>query len=169
MIHTRCDCLFHLCHVSPLRSDRTDHIQITEYRFIKVKYESIVDWRTKTDYLRCSPKFSGRPRYDFVIANRPQGRIFAQLVFVFICQVNGHDYHLALIQPLEKVTRPNTRSLDRGLSIFRWHIRARNRCEVIPLDCIVRGAVLVADTRYKGDYFIVDTLDEDMFLRVKVM
>jgi hypothetical protein len=37
---------------------------------------------------------------------------------------------------------------------------------VIPLDCIICGAVLVEDTKYSGDYFIIDTLDEDMFLRV---
>jgi hypothetical protein len=144
-------------------------VQITEYQFIKVQYESMVDWHTKTDYLRCNPKFSGRPRYDFIMVDRPQGRTFAQLVFVFVCRVNDCDYHLALVQPLEKQSRTNTRSVDKSLSIFRWHIRARNRCEVIPLNCIVRGAVLMADPKYKGDYFVVDTLDEDMFLRVKYM
>ena len=59
-------------------------------------------------------KFSGRPRYDFVVLDHPHGR-----------------------------------------------------CEVIPLDYIVRGAVLVGDTKYAGDYFVIDTLDADMFLRVK--
>jgi hypothetical protein len=38
---------------------------------------------------------------------------------------------------------------------------------VIPLDSIVRGAVLVKDTKYDGDYFLIDTLDEDMYLRVR--
>ena len=37
------------------------------------------------------------------------------------------------------------------------------------MNCIVRGAVLVADMKYAGDYFVIDTLDEDMFLRVKSM
>ena len=134
-----------------------------------MKYESKVDWHTKTDYLRCNPKFSGRPRYDFVLANRQQEAIFAQLVFVFTCRVNGREYRLALIQPLEKKSRPSTRNVDKNLSISRWHIRARSRCEVVPLDCIVRGAVLVADTKFAGDYFVIDTLDEDMFLRVKTM
>ena len=131
-----------------------------------MKYESKVDWHIKTDYLRCSPLFSGRPRHDFVIANRPGGHIFAKLVFVFMCRVNQHDYRLALVQPLEKAHRPNARVIDKHLSIYRWSIRARSRCEVIPLDCIVHGAVLVEDTKYSGDYFVIDTLDEDMFLRV---
>ena len=93
--------------------------------------------------------------------------MFAQLVFVFTCRVNGCDYHLALVQPLEKQTRLNTKSVDKSLSISRRHIRPRNRCEVIPLSRIIRGAVLVADVKYKGDYFVIDTLDEDMFVRVK--
>ena len=146
-----------------------NYIQVTEYRFIKVKYKSMVDWNIKMDYLRCSPKFMGAPRYDFVILDRPQGRIFSRLVFVFVCRVNGHDYHLALVQTLEKKTRPNTRNIDRSLSIFRWHIRARSRCEVVPLSSIVRGAVLLADAKYAGDYFVIDTLDDDMFLRVGSM
>lgn len=127
----------------------------------------MVDWHVKTDYLRCNPKFNKRPRYDFALANRPEGQIFVQLVFIFVCRVDGHDYRLALVQPLEKKSRPAVRADDKSLSISRWHIRARNRCEVIPLDCIVRGALLVADTKYAGDYFVIDTLDEDMFLRVK--
>jgi len=134
-----------------------------------VIYESKVDWRTQTDYLRCNPEFNKRPRYDFIIADCSQGRVFAQLVFVFTCRVSGREHHLALVQPLEKKSRPSTKSADKNLSIYRWHIQARSRCEVIHLDCIVRGAVLVADMKYKGDYFVIDTLDGDMFLRVNDM
>jgi len=129
----------------------------------------MVDWRIKTDYLRCNPNFNKRPRYDFVVANLPQGRVFAQLVFVFVCRVNRRDHRLALVQPLGKASRVSTKSVDKGLSIYRWKIRARDRCEVIPIDSIVRGAVLVEDMKFKGDYFVIDTLDEDMFVRVNTM
>ena len=111
--------------------------------------------------------FSGRLRYDFVIANLQQGPAFVQLVFVFTCRVSGQDYRLALVQQLGKASRANTNTVDKKLSIRRLQIRARTRCEVIPLDCIVRGAVLVKDPEYSMDYFVMDTLDEDMFLRVK--
>ena len=67
-----------------------------------MKYKSKVDWHTKTDYLRCNLKFSGCPQYDCILANYQQGAIFTQLVFVFVCWVSGREYHLALIQPLEK-------------------------------------------------------------------
>ena len=142
---------------------------MTEYQLIKVEYESMVDWHIKKDYLRCNPKFFGRPQYDFVIVNLPRGCVFAQLAFIFICRVNGRNYNLALIQSLDKNSRVTTRSVDKKLSIYRWHVRPRSRCEVISVDCIVRGAVLVADTKYAGDYFVIDTLNEDMFPRVKSM
>ena len=127
----------------------------------------MVDWHTKTDYLRSNPAFNGRPRYDFILLNR--GRVWncAQLVFMFVCRVGGDLYQLALVQTLEKYNRPATRTVDKKLSISRWHIRNRDRCEVIPLSCIVRGAVFVADAKHSGDYFLLDTLDEDMFLRAK--
>ena len=147
--------------------DLTDYIQINEYMLIKVGYESIVNWEIRTDYLRCNPKFHGNPRYDFVIVDLPRGRAFARLVCIFVCRVGRHDYRLALIQALDKSTRQPTKAIDKELSIFRWHIRARSRCEVVPLDSIVRGAVLLEDNKNSGDYFVIDTLDGDMFLRLK--
>ncbi|TFY76117.1 hypothetical protein EWM64_g7894 [Hericium alpestre] len=61
--------------------DKTDTIQ--EYQLLKVTYESMVDWRAKTDYLRCSPLFHGSPRRDFVIVDMIRGNIFGQLLFMF--------------------------------------------------------------------------------------
>ena len=130
-------------------------------------YASFVNWEIKTDYLRCNPVFHGNPRYDFVIVDLPRGRAFAQLACIFVCRTGERDYRLALIQALDKSARQSAKAADKELSILRWHIRARSRCEVIPLDSIVRGAVLLEDTKNKGDYFILDTLDGDMFLRLK--
>ena len=62
-----------------------------------------------------------------------------------------------------------TRRIDRSLSIRRLHMRPRNQCEVIPLHSIIRGALLVADPKYKDDYFVIDTIDDDMYLRVMGM
>ena len=134
---------------------------------IKVGYESVVNWDIKTDYVRCNPKFHGHPRYDFVIVDLPRGLAFARLACVFVCRIGTRDYRLALIQTLEKSTRQPTKAVDKELSILRWHIRTRSRCEVVPLDSIVRGAVLLEDKKCSGDYFVIDTLDGDMFLRLK--
>jgi len=48
-------------------------------------------------------------------------------------------------------------------------MRPRSQCEVIPLHGIVRGALLVTDPNYRGDYFVIDTTDDDMYLRVMGM
>lgn len=144
-----------------------DHSQITEYRFVKVKYESQVDWSMKTDYLRCNPSFHNRSRYDFVLTNINGNLAFAQLVLIFVCRFGMESYRLALVQPLDRMSQASSvESVDNALSIHRWTIRHRNRCEVIPLDSIVRGAVLVKDPGHSYDYFVIDTLDEDMYLRV---
>ena len=131
----------------------------------------MIDWTTQTDLLRCNPKFWGFPRYDFAIANVPsRGQVFVRLVFLFTCQVGTRTYPLALIQALEKhLHQGPTRKTDRKLSIYRWKIRARSRCEIIPVDSLIRGAVLISDRKYTGDYFVIDTLDADMFLRVKTL
>lgn len=145
-------------------------VQIIEYRFLKCDYESKVDWCTKTDYLRCSPKFHGNQRRDFILVDRQHGQAFGQLVLLFTCRVDSYNYPLALVQMLEPGSRdPETRRIDKSLSIHRWHMRPRNQCEVIPLHSIVRGALLVSDPGYRGDYFVIDTVDDDMYLRVMGM
>ena len=130
-------------------------------------YNSLVDWTPSTDYVRCNPRFHGCLRYDFVIADLGQGLVFAQLVFIFTCKFNEETYRLALVQPLRKSSRASVKEADKTTSIHRWYARDRKYCEVIPLDCVVRGAVLVKDPKYKGDYFVIDMLDGDMYLRVK--
>ena len=86
---------------------------------------------------------------------------------MFICRVSGQDYRLALVLPLKKFPRPTTRDDDKALSIHRWRAQDRDKCRIIPLDSIIRGAVLVKDPAHTKDYFVIDVLDGDMYLRVK--
>ena len=130
-------------------------------------YHSLVDWTPSTDYLCCNPKFHGCPRYDFVIADLGQELVFAELVFIFTCKFDEQTHRLALVQPLKKSSRASVKEADKAASIHRWQARDRKYCEVIPLDCIVRGAVLVKDPKYKGDYLVINMLDGDMYLRLK--
>ncbi|PCH36191.1 hypothetical protein WOLCODRAFT_86299, partial [Wolfiporia cocos MD-104 SS10] len=58
-------------------------VKVTEYRLLKVNYESYETWRTATDLLRCNPDFHGKPRYDYVLLKTTERPIFAQLIFVF--------------------------------------------------------------------------------------
>jgi hypothetical protein len=130
-----------------------------------------VDWCTKTDYLRCSPAFHGNERRDFVLLNHLRlGHAFGRLTLIFTCKVGSYNYPLALVQMLERGNRgAEIKRIDKSLSIHRWHLQPRSQCQVIPLDNIIRGALLVADTEYKDDYFVVDTLDGDMYLRMMRM
>ncbi|KAG0707969.1 hypothetical protein DFH29DRAFT_979579 [Suillus ampliporus] len=78
---------------------------ITEFRFLKVNYESMVDWRQHTDYLRCSPQFFGAPRFNCVfIQMTPKKVIFGRLLFVFECTVGKHTFPLALMHPFDAPT-----------------------------------------------------------------
>lgn len=126
----------------------------------------MIDLSTQEDLLRCNPEFWGRPRYDFIIVNLPsQGQMFAKLVCLFTCTMGTHMHSLALVQSLDY--RPHSGSvkdIDRKLSIYRWNLRPQNRCEIIPVHGIVCGALLIPDTRYSGDHFVVNTVDTDMFL-----
>jgi hypothetical protein len=101
-------------------------IQIAEYRFLKVSYRSVVDYKTHTDYLRSAPQFYGQPRHDWVLLNDPEGGLtFAQLIFVFTLSTGkapGESPHpFALVLPYSgKVTKAKcTRDTDLGL----WRIR----------------------------------------------
>ncbi|KAG1888651.1 hypothetical protein F4604DRAFT_1889529 [Suillus subluteus] len=57
--------------------------KITKCHFLKVNYESLVDWRQHTDYLQCNPKFFGAPRFDCVFIQMTNKIIFGRLLFVF--------------------------------------------------------------------------------------
>ncbi|KAI0309281.1 hypothetical protein OF83DRAFT_1072278 [Amylostereum chailletii] len=144
-------------------------VQIQEYRFLKAPYESNVHWREDTDCLRCSPHFHGHPRYDFVIVDtRNHGHIFAQIHTVFTCSINGTAHPLALVQPLDAPTGARNRT-ERDLELLRVRTKPPAHSEFISVKSIMRGAVLVQDFDKAGDYFVVDTIDGDIFLRCRAL
>ncbi|KAG1735250.1 hypothetical protein EDD22DRAFT_787738 [Suillus occidentalis] len=116
---------------------------VTEFRFLQVNYESLVDWRQHTDYLRCSPMFFNSPRFDCVFIRTEHKVILGRLIFLFECPV-GED-----------------------LNLYRVRSRPRTQAEFFSVRSIIRGAFLVPDVNL--DYLVVDTVDTDMFLRVKEM
>lgn len=78
--------------------------QITKCCFLKVNYESLVDWRLHTDYLQCSPKFFNTARFDCVFIQTEAKVIFSCLVFLFECVVGDITLSLALIHPFDAPT-----------------------------------------------------------------
>ncbi|KAF8136183.1 hypothetical protein EV363DRAFT_1395325 [Boletus edulis] len=107
----------------------TGQAEIQEFRYLKVNYESAVDWRLATDYLR-------------------------------------YPLDLALVQPMDAPTG-NQHILDHDLGFTRLCAHPAARSEFISLRSVVCGALLVPDFRHAGDFFLVDYVDGDWFLRAK--
>ncbi|KAF8433107.1 hypothetical protein L210DRAFT_860212, partial [Boletus edulis BED1] len=140
---------------------------------LKVNYESAVDWRLATDYLRCNPSFHGNQRYDCVLISTQDRHgnithIFARLLMMFRYVLNGNQdpLDLTLVQPMDAPTG-NQCVLDHDLSFTRLRTRPAARSEFISLRSVIRGALLVPDFRHVGDFFLVDYVDGDWFLRAK--
>lgn len=140
--------------------------QITPYNFIKVTYESKVDWKAKTDYLRCNPLFHGQPRYDYIMVDTAQGEIFAQLLYIFICKIDDTDYPLALIHPYDEPIEEYP-DKDEDLGLYRIQAGSRKTSEFISVESIIRGALVVDDFETENQFLVVDVVDSDMFIRMQ--
>lgn len=92
--------------------------------------------------------------------------MFAQILLVFKLTVANTEYSLALVQPYNEHIRNRTKT-DRDLGFLRVRSGPRASSEFIFVESIVRGALLV-DARDKDkDKLVVDTIDTDMFLRLR--
>ncbi|KAG2112434.1 hypothetical protein DEU56DRAFT_874374 [Suillus clintonianus] len=131
---------------------------VTEFCYLKANFESTVDFRTSKDYLRYSPMFHNAPRYDSVISH---------LIFVFMCLVGDASYPMALIHPCDAPIQ-NRPLKDRHLGL--WQVRAQpwRKSEFVFADSIIREALLLEDCSQPGDFFVVDSVDTDMFLCMKL-
>ncbi|KAG1906807.1 uncharacterized protein F5891DRAFT_1238949 [Suillus fuscotomentosus] len=139
---------------------------ITEYRFLKVNYASLVDWHVSADYLRCSPMFHGLPRYDFVILQTEASVIFAQLLMVFTCMVGDVQYPIVLTLPYDQPVGARPRK-DKDLDFWQVKAKPQVSAEFFLVQSIIHGCVLVEDSSRPNEALVVDTLDTDMFLRIK--
>ncbi|KAG2116966.1 hypothetical protein DEU56DRAFT_874124 [Suillus clintonianus] len=157
----------------PLPNERRIHLRaedmIMEFRFLRVNYESIVDWRVHRDLLRCNPKFYGSPRYDCVMVKTADKPFFARLVYVFTCLIGGTDFPLALIHPYDVNIADTRRRRDDNIGLWRVRAKPRSSSEIISVRSIIRGAALANDPETAGDYFVIHTVDTDIFLRVKAL
>lgn len=141
-------------------------MQIIPYQFIKVNYESMVDWKLATDYLRCSPEFHGYPQNDCVLINGGSGKqFFGQLLFIFACRVEGTEFNLARIYPFDAPITNVHRRRDRDLKFLRLRARPRNACQFVSVESIIRGVPIAKDYGTEGDYLVMDPVNSDIWLR----
>ncbi|KAG1899028.1 uncharacterized protein F5891DRAFT_1190206 [Suillus fuscotomentosus] len=151
----------------------TANDKLQEHRYLKVNYESIVDWKLTTDYLRCNPNFHGCERRDCALIRTLDKDgidkcIFVRLLFMFKFTVSNHTFELALVLPMDAPTGSRG-GVDRDLGLTRLRARPLASSEFISLQSIVRGALLVPDHDHDRDFFLVDLVDTDMFLRAKLL
>ncbi|KAK0464022.1 hypothetical protein IW261DRAFT_1575532 [Armillaria novae-zelandiae] len=145
--------------------------QISSYRMVKVNYSSIIDWCFMTDILQCSPNFHSHPHYNFVLLKTDQGPMFAQLVLVFECVIHGTTYPLMLVRLFSEAVGPMTWK-DRDLGFYRVRTKIDSKPFIVSIYSVIRGALLIEDMTNQGgwpvkDYFVVDMIDADMFLRMQ--
>lgn len=143
--------------------------QLQEHKYLKVHYESKMDWRQVTDHLRCNPMFHGKPRYDSLIfQSSPDEFSFARLVFMFSCSIPLFGtYDFALVRPFTANVSPARKSFDESFRITRVKARPCAASIFIPIRSIVRGTLLYPDPKHADEYLVVDHIDGDMFLRMK--
>jgi hypothetical protein len=130
-----------------------------------INYESMVDWKLTTDLLRCNESFFGSKRHDHVIVKLEHSHFFARLLHLFEVTVGRQLYPLAYVESYCRPSGPMRRK-DKDLGLYRLQLKAK-RYEIISLESVVRGALLVPDSDNPEEYLVVDTIDSDMFLRMK--
>ncbi|KAJ7261681.1 hypothetical protein C8J57DRAFT_1071747 [Mycena rebaudengoi] len=140
-------------------------IQIEQCKVIYVNYQSKVDWRSARDILRCNPHFHDAPRFDSVIYEDDDNPLaMGQFYFIFRCHLpSDAALDLAMVRPFRRTSwQPNTPTdcpIREKLSL--------KSCHFIALEHVVRGALLSPIFGGKdGMHYIIDCVDEDMYLRV---
>lgn len=128
----------------------------------------MVDWRTAVDILRCNPCFHRRPRYDGIMVQTTKGPIFGILILLFTCAVGTTEHPIALIQPYDAYAGPH-RNKDQDCGFFRVRAKPRSKAEFFFAQSIIRGAYIVPDFGERGDFFVGDLIDADMFLRMEML
>jgi hypothetical protein len=85
---------------------------------------------------------------------------------MFKYMAGGKSLDLALVLPMDAPIGMH-RTVDRDLRFTRLRARPSASSEFITLHAVIRGALLVPDFERDGDFFLVDLVDPDMFLRAR--
>ncbi|KAJ6485311.1 hypothetical protein C8R47DRAFT_1016572 [Mycena vitilis] len=140
-------------------------IKIKGCKVVYLDYQSRVDWRSARDILRCNPKFHNAARYDSVIYETDDDPLaMGQLQFMFRALLpSGAELDLAMIRPFRKTPWQPKTPTDCPV---REHLSPQSSF-FIALEHVQRGALLCPIFGGKqGMYYIIDCVDEDMYLRV---
>ena len=139
------------------------------HHYLKVSYDGALDAReTRTDILRVNPSFHGHPRYDYVLVKVDALHcMFAQLLSIFSVNCEDKTYRMALILPMDRPTLVCNRARDRTLRLTRVRSRLRHDSIVVDTETLIRGALLTSEHDSPGEFFVLDTIDDDFWWRMK--
>ncbi|KAG1768464.1 hypothetical protein EV702DRAFT_1181984 [Suillus placidus] len=144
--------------------------QIHEYRYLRLNYESTVNWKQSTDHLRSNPSFHGSPRFDCALIKlTAEKNVFVKIILMFQCEVPDvvGTFQLALVQPYTAGIPGGARRIDKDLRLNRVKAVPRGDSIFVPLKSFIRGAVLARDPEHRDEFLVVEHIDSDMFLRMK--
>jgi len=96
-------------------------LQVKRHRYLRLRYQSCVDWTKQTDILRCNPKFHGTPRYDYVLVYDEADLMFGHFIELLRCQLPDKSIHdIALVHMLH---------LPSGLRRKQAFVNVSQRCD----------------------------------------
>ncbi|EMD40065.1 hypothetical protein CERSUDRAFT_46326 [Gelatoporia subvermispora B] len=150
--------------------------KIIEYQLLKCYYASTIDWRVNNDYLHASPLFHGNPRYDVVMVkttsdngnSASEWHYFAQILYMFTLEIGNTHHPFALVHPYD-ADISDFPEKDTDLGFYRIRQESAHTSHFIPLRSVIRGAVVVPTFDTENDFFVVDTIDPDIFFRLLVL
>ncbi|KAI6038298.1 hypothetical protein EDC04DRAFT_2868477 [Pisolithus marmoratus] len=130
------------------------NLEIQEYKYLKVNYKSLVNWKLTTDHLQCNPMFFGVPQYDCAIIQLTEvDTAFVHLICIFSCKVPDIcSIDLTLAQPF--TTKMGAVPCSTVI--------------LIPIQSIIWGAVLVPNPSHDSEFLVITHIDGDMYLHTKV-
>lgn len=74
---------------------------------------------------------------------------------------------MALILPMDRPTLLLNRTRDRTLRLTRVRSRTRQGSIVVDAETIIRGALLTSEHDSPGEFFVLNTIDDDLWWRMK--
>ncbi|KAG1785043.1 uncharacterized protein HD556DRAFT_1451136 [Suillus plorans] len=83
---------------------------IHEYHYLKLNYESTVNWKQSTDHLRSNPSFHGSLRFNCALIQLTAARtVFVKIILMFKCEVTDGLGFSSCAAPLTRVCALNFR------------------------------------------------------------
>lgn len=142
-------------------------IKLQEYGCLRIHYQSQDDYRLGLDILRCTQQWHNEQRRDCVLYDDPNSDFaFARLRHILRCKLM--DSATVDIAVVHRFRRPSPTWAPR----IKWDgcmvLEESTEFTFLPMHDVIRGALLCPafDGPRASLHYVVDTIDEDMFLRL---